>query len=140
VKRSLVLLLMAAAAVVATVLLGAAGPASVAGAAQTPLPTEGRSTYEGEIVSVSCAPGEQILQPVATYYDKHGDVIEVVTQPFVAAVNPYGEVVSAGFLTPKKAVWVVLTYSCAPQTQPTPPPTVSQTPTPPPTSPAPAVP
>ena len=127
-KRLLVLLLATVATVVATVVLGATGPAPVAGAAQAPFPPGGRSTFEGEFVSVSCGAGQQIIDPVATYYDKHGDVVEVVTQPFVSAVNQYGDLVSAAFRTPKKAVYVVLTYTCAPETQPTPTPAPSATP------------
>ena len=127
-RRFLVLTVAIAAAVVSLV-LGAAGQGAVAGAAQEPIPPDARSTFPGEFVSVPCGPGLRIVDPVATYLDKHGNLVRVVTQPSVSAVNQYGDVVSAAFLTPKKAAYVVLSFTCAPLTQPTPTPGATPGPT-----------
>jgi hypothetical protein len=138
VKR-LVVLLVGVAAVAAATVVGATGRTTVAVAGQGTFPPGGQSTHEGQFLGISCGT-ERIVDPVATYYDKHANVVEV-TQPVTSAVNPYGDVISAIFLTPKKAVYVVFRYTCAPLTQvPTPPATSSPTPTPPPASETPGTP
>jgi hypothetical protein len=97
-------------------LMGVTGTASAAVAAATPFPPGGQATTEGQWISLSCGGSLQILDPTATYYDKHGDVLAVVVEPDLAAVNQYGEFVSVGFRSPKKAVYVISSYGCAPAT------------------------
>jgi hypothetical protein len=97
-------------------LMGVTGTASAAVAAATEFPPGGQVTTQGQWINLSCGAGQQILDPTAIYYDKHGDVLAVVVEPDVAAVNQYGEYGSVGFLSPKKAVYVIFSYSCAPAT------------------------
>jgi len=108
VRRIFILLLFA--------IVGLTGTTSAAVAAPTPFPPGGQVTTQGEWLGFSCGAGQQVLNPTATYYNKHGDVLAVVVEPDLAAVNQYGEFTEVAFLSPKKAVYVVFSYGCAPAT------------------------
>jgi hypothetical protein len=83
-------------------LVGLTGTTSAAVAAPTPLPPGGQVTTQGELLGFTCGAGQQILNPTATYYNKHGDVLAVVVEPDLAAVNQYGEFTEVAFFSHRR--------------------------------------
>jgi hypothetical protein len=91
--------------------VGVAIPSSVSAA--TPPPAGAIPTTEGASVTVQCQAGQQIASATATYFAKNGKALDVYIQP-TYTVNDFGEPITATFVSPKKAEFVLTLVTCSP--------------------------